>query len=63
MCDPFLDLETGKIGHSISDNMLIDSDGDMLMKMSDNMAIDMNSGDLHIITSFGSSRNNDDEDD
>lgn len=63
MFDPYFDLETGEIGHSISDNMLMDSDGDLLMKMSDNMALDLDSGDIHLISSFGSSRSDDDEDD
>lgn len=38
---------------SLSGNMLIDSDGDLMMKMSDNMAMDMDSGELHLISSFG----------
>ena len=40
--------------------MAMDSDGDLLMRMSDNMAMDMDSGDVHIISSW---KDNDDEDD
>lgn len=32
--------------------MAIDSDGNLLMRMGDNMAIDMDSGELHIISSW-----------
>lgn len=32
--------------------MAIDSDGDMMMRMGDNMAMDMDSGELHIISSW-----------
>ncbi|MBQ7246802.1 MAG: hypothetical protein IJS22_01730 [Lachnospiraceae bacterium] len=63
MFNPYFDLETGEIGLSISDKMLMDSDGDLLMKMSDNMALDLDSGDIHFVSSFGSSRSGDDEDD
>ena len=36
----------------------VDSDGNYMMRMSDNMAMDMESGELHITSSWG-----DDEDD
>lgn len=49
----FFDYENGSFGMSLSGNMLIDSDGDLMMKMSDNMAMDMDSGELHLISSFG----------
>lgn len=32
--------------------MAIDSDGDLLMCMGDNMAMDMDSGELHIISGW-----------
>ena len=38
--------------YTVSDNMAIDSDGHMLMRMGDNMAMDMDSGELHIISSW-----------
>lgn len=47
------DYEDGSFGMSLSGNMLIDSDGDLMMKMSDNTAMDMDSGELHLISSFG----------
>ena len=45
--------------HTRSDNMAIDSDCDLLMRLGDNMAMDMDTGDIHIISSWS----NDDEDD
>ena len=41
----FFDYEDGDFAHTISDNMAIDSDGNLLMRMGDNMAMDMDSGD------------------
>lgn len=55
----FFDYEDDDFAHIISDNMAIDSDGDLLIRMGDNMAIDMNSGELHIISGWS----NDEDDD
>ena len=44
---------------SISDNMAMDSDGDLMMRMGNNMAMDMDTGDIHMISSWP---NDDDED-
>lgn len=41
---------------SISDNMAVDSEGNFMMRMSDNMAMD--TGDIHFISGWS-----DDEDD
>ena len=54
----FFDYEDGSFGMSLSGNMLIDSDGDLMKKMSDNMAMDLDSGELHTTSSW-----DDDEDD
>ena len=51
----FFDYDDGNFAHTISDNMAIDS---LLMRMGDNMAMDMDSGELHIISGWP-----DDEDD
>ena len=58
MSKHFFDFEDGDFVMSISDNMAIDSDGDLMMRMSDNMAMDMDTGDIHIISGWP-----DDEDD
>lgn len=39
MSKHFFDYDDGDYAHSISDNMAIDSDGNLLMRMGDNMAI------------------------
>lgn len=46
----FFDDEDGDFAYVISDNMAIDSDDDMLMRMGDNMA--MATGDLHFISDW-----------
>ena len=55
----FFDYDDGDFGFTISDNMAVDSNEDMMMRLSDNMALDMDSGDIH----FTSSWNNDDDND
>ena len=44
----FFDYQGGDFANTISNNMAIDSDGDLLMKIGDDMAMDMDSGELHI---------------
>ena len=46
----FFDYDDGDFAYTISNNMAIDSDGDLLMRMGDNMAMNMVSGDLHFIS-------------
>lgn len=46
----FFDYDDENFAYTISDNMAIDSDGDLLMRMGDNMALDMVTGDLHFIS-------------
>ena len=55
----FYDFEDGEFAYSISDDMAIASDGDLMLRMGDNMAMDMDSGDLQIISSWS----HDDDDD
>ena len=55
----FFDYDNGDFGFSISDNIGMDSDGKMMLRMSDNMAMDMDSGDIHMISSW--STDDDDE--
>ena len=59
MSKRFFDFEDGEICHSNSNNMAMSSDGDLLLRMSDSMVMDMDSGDLHIISGWSS---DDDED-
>ena len=55
----FFDYDDGNFAHTISGNMAIDSDGDLLMRRGNNMAMDMDTGDIHMISSWP---NDDDED-
>ena len=41
------DMEDGDFCQKISDNMLLDSAGNLMQVMSDNMAMDLDSGELH----------------
>ena len=56
MSGPIFDFEDGDFIFSSGDTGF-DSEGDMMMRMSDNMAMDMDSGDIHFVSSW------DDEDD
>ena len=48
----FFDYDDGDFAYTISNNMAIDSDGDLLMRMGDNMAMNMVPGDLHFISGW-----------
>ena len=48
----FFDYDSGDFAMSISDTMAINSDGGMMMRMGDNMAMDMDTGDIHIISAW-----------
>ena len=58
MSKRFFDYDDGDFLMSISDNMAMDSDGNLMMRMSDNMAMDIDSGDIHFISGWS-----DDEED
>ncbi len=55
----FFDFEDGDFAFTISDNIAMGSDGNMMMRMGDNMAMDMDSGEIHLVSSWS----DDDEDD
>ena len=54
----FFDASKGKFGFDFSDDMGMDSDGNMMMRVGDNMAMDMSSGELHMVSGW----KNDDND-
>lgn len=58
MHKPIFDLEDGDFVFRTSENMGMDSKGNMMMRISDNMAMELDSGELHFTSSWG-----DDEDD
>ena len=52
MVKPIFDLEDGDFIFSTSGNLGFDSDGNMMMRISDNMSMDMDSGELHFVSSW-----------
>lgn len=52
MCGTFLDLESGELGFSMGNDTLVSSDGHLMSRMSDNSALDLDTGELHLISSF-----------
>lgn len=52
MGNSLFDYSDSDIAYSVSDNMAINSNGDYLMRMGDNMALDMESGEMHTISSW-----------
>lgn len=59
MRNPIFDYDDGDFIYQTSGNMGIDSDGNLHMRMGDNISMDMDTGELH----FNSGWRNDDEDD
>lgn len=49
----FYDLFNGKTGYTISDSMAVDEDGDLLMRLSDHTAMDMDTGEIGFLSSAG----------
>ena len=63
--DHVFDYETGNSLFPTSSNVAtMDTDGNLMMLMSDNMVMDMDSGEVHMTSGWGdSSRNSIDEED
>ena len=47
-----IDGEKMTLCHPIDDMMAIDTEGDILMKMGDNMAVNMDTGELHLLSGW-----------
>ena len=58
MPGPIWDFEDGDFIMDMGGDMGLDSDGNMMIKMGSNMAMDMETGDLHIVSGW-----DDEEDD
>ena len=61
MKNPIWDIDDGDFLFRTSGNMAINSNGHMMMRMSDNMAMDMDSGDIHIVLSWSRDQSDDEE--
>lgn len=57
MYNPIFDYDGGDFIHQASNNMGVDSDGDLHMRTGDHMSMDMNTGELH----FNSGWDDDDD--
>ena len=55
----FFDIFNGKFGFEMSDNLGMDSDGNMMMCVGDNMAMDMDSGEMHMVSGWDDDDDND----
>lgn len=53
----FFDYEDGDFLHAFSGSMAVDSDGHMMMRMGDSMAMDMDLGELHIVSRWPDDEN------
>ena len=49
MCKSFLDIEDGDLCIPVSDDFFMDTEGHMMMLMGNDMAMDMDTGELHMI--------------
>ena len=56
----FFDYDDGDFGYQLSDDMAMDSDGNLMMRTGDNMVIDMGTGELHITSGWNDNEDNDD---
>ena len=59
----FFDYDDGDFGYQLSDDMAMDSDGNLMMRTGDNMVIDMGTGELHITSGWNDNEDNEDNDD
>ena len=57
----FYNLFNGKTGYTISGNMAVDEDGDLLMRLSDHTVMDMDIGEIGFLSSAGNLFDEEDE--
>lgn len=46
---PIFDLDDDDFVFPLSNDMAMDSNGDLMIRLGDNMALDLESGDLHMV--------------
>lgn len=54
MSDPIFDLDSWDPMFKVSDDVAVDFEGRFSMRVGDNMAMDMDSGEVHFTTSWDS---------
>ncbi len=60
MSNPIFDFDDGGFIFPTSGNIGIDSDGDLNLRISDNMSMDLNTGELHINSGWNTDDDKDD---
>lgn len=60
MSDPIFDLDDSGFIFPTSENIGMDSDGDLNLRISDNISMDLNTGELHINSGWTSDDDKDD---
>ena len=61
MRNPIFDYDDGDFIYQTSGNMGIDSDGNLHMRMGDNMVIDMDAGEVHMISGWPNDESDDED--
>lgn len=61
--EPIFNYSEGNFCYKMSDHILMDSDGHYMQSVGDKMAIDMDSGEMHIIESLSLNQGLFDEED
>ena len=61
MYNPIFDYDDGDFIYQTSSNLGFDSNGDMHMRMGDNMSMDMDTGELHLTSGWRNDDNDDDD--
>ena len=59
----FFDIFNGKFGFRITKRIGMDFDGNMMRRIGRNLAIDMESGELRLVTGWGKNKDKEDDDD
>ena len=57
MAKPIFDMDNNDFIFPISGTTGIDSDGNMMMRMTDTMTIDLDSGEMHFVSSWDDDEN------
>lgn len=60
MCNSIFNYDDGNFIYPTSDNMGVDSEGNLHMRMGDNMSMNLETGELHITSGWNDNADEDD---
>lgn len=60
MSNPIFDYDNGNFIYSTSDHMGFDSEGNLHMRMGDNMSMNLETGELHVTSGWNDNTGEDD---